>query len=43
MKATGELGGFAFDIDEKIRRLKEDGIDVKTGRIVDFEKKLFKF
>ncbi|MCK5112562.1 MAG: endonuclease V [Thermoplasmatales archaeon] len=37
----GRLGGFGLGIDDKIRRLKEDNIFVKGGKIVDFENVLF--
>ncbi len=43
VNSDGRLGGFATGQEEKIRRLKKDGIVVKNGRIVDFEKRLFKF
>ena len=39
--SDGRLGGFGRGIDDKIRRLKEDNIFVKDGKIVDFEKVLF--
>ena len=39
--SDGKLGGFGLGIDDKIRRLKQDGISVKDGRIVDFEDVLF--
>jgi O-6-methylguanine DNA methyltransferase len=41
VKSNGLLGGFGLGIDDKIRRLKKDGIMVKTGRIVDFQKLFF--
>ena len=41
VSSDGGLGGFGLGIDDKIRRLKEDGIKVKDGRIVDFEKVFF--
>jgi deoxyribonuclease V len=39
--SDGRLGGFGLGIDDKIRRLKEDNIFVKDGKIVDFENVLF--
>ena len=39
--SDGKLGGFGLGIDDKIRRLKQDDISVKDGRIVDFEDVLF--
>jgi O-6-methylguanine DNA methyltransferase len=41
VKSNGRLGGFGLGIDDKIRRLNKDGIMVKTGRIVDFQKLFF--
>lgn len=37
--SDGSLGGFASGLPKKIRILKREGIAVKDGRIVDFEKK----
>jgi len=39
--SNGKLGGFGLGIDDKIRRLNQDDISVKDGRIVDFEDVLF--
>jgi deoxyribonuclease V len=39
--SDGKLGGFGLGIDDKIRRLKQDDISVKDGRIVDFKGVLF--
>src|SRR4030042_2236765 len=41
VKSNGSLGGFGLGIDDKIRRLNKDGIMVKNGRIVDFQKLFF--
>ena len=41
VKSDGGLGGFGLGTDDKIRRLNEDGIKVKDGKIVDFEKVFF--
>src|SRR4030042_5095638 len=41
VKSGGTLGGFGLGIDDKIRRLNNDGIMVKNGRIVDFKKLFF--
>ena len=40
--SDGRLGGFGLGIDDKIRRLKNDNIDVIDGEIVDFQNVLFK-
>jgi deoxyribonuclease V len=39
--SDGKLGGFGRGVNDKIRRLKEDGIKVENGEIVNFEKILF--
>jgi len=41
VKSDGSLGGFGLGIDDKIRRLKNDGINVKNGKIVDFKNAFF--
>ena len=41
VNSDGRLGGFGLGIEDKIRRLKEDGIEVKDGKIVDFKKVFF--
>jgi deoxyribonuclease V len=39
--SDGRLGGFGLGIDDKIRRLKQDKVNVEHGKIVDFENVLF--
>jgi deoxyribonuclease V len=41
VKSDGGLGGFGLGLEDKIRRLKEDGIEVKDGKIVNFKKVFF--
>ncbi len=41
VKSDGNIGGFAKGIEDKIKRLNKEGINVKNGKIVDFEKKFF--
>ena len=43
VSSDGSLGGYAGGEKEKIEMLAGEGIHVKDGRIVDFEKKLFVF
>jgi len=43
VNSDGRIGGFAQGTEEKIRRLKADGIIVRDGKIVDFEDKLYLF
>jgi deoxyribonuclease V len=37
VKSDGSLGGFGLGINDKIRRLKKDGIEVKDGKIINFK------
>jgi len=41
VNADGSLGGFGLGIKDKLRRLKQDGIEVKNGYIVHFETVFF--
>ncbi len=41
VSSNGGLGGFGLGIEDKIRRLMEDNIKVKDGRIIDFEDVFF--
>ena len=41
VQSDGKLGGFGLGIEDKIRRLQDDGIVVKAGRIVDFDQVFF--
>ena len=41
VKSDGSLGGFGLGIDDKIRRLRKDGVEVKDGKIVNFENVFF--
>lgn len=41
VNSDGKLGGFALGCDDKIKRLKKDGIKVENGRIMDFEHKIY--
>jgi len=42
VKSNGELGGFALDIQVKIKRLQKEGVQVINNKIVDFENKVIK-
>jgi deoxyribonuclease V len=39
--SDGRLGGFGLGIEDKIRRLNQDSIQVKNGKIVDFDTVFF--
>jgi O-6-methylguanine DNA methyltransferase len=41
VNSDGGLGGFGLGIQDKIRRLKQDGIEVKNGYIVHFKDVFF--
>ena len=41
VKSNGEIGGFADDINVKIKRLHEEGVDVLNNKIVNFKSILF--
>ena len=41
VKSNGELGGFADDINVKIKRRHEEGVDVLNNKIVNFKSILF--
>ncbi|MBS3165037.1 MGMT family protein [Candidatus Woesearchaeota archaeon] len=43
VKASGELGGFAGGTATKARMLRQEGITVEHGRIVNFSRALFRF
>lgn len=43
VKADGQLGGFAGGQKKKIRLLNEEGIQVKSGRIVNFKEVIYYF
>lgn len=43
VKSNGELGGFALGTDKKIELLKQEGIAVKEGKVVDLTELLFDF
>lgn len=41
VKNDGSIGGFAWEAKKKIELLKKEGVQVKNGRIVDFEEKFY--
>jgi hypothetical protein len=41
VKSDGSLGGFGLGINDKVRRLKNDGIEVKNGKIINFDHVFF--
>jgi len=43
VKSNGQIGGYRSGIRKKTALLKSEGVRVKDGKIVDFEKILYKF
>jgi len=43
VKSDGNVGGYAFGQNVKTHILSNEGIIIKNGKIIDFEKKIFKF
>ena len=43
VQSDGSLGGFALGPKDKIRRLKADGVRVKNGKVINFDRILYKF
>jgi len=39
--SNGKLGGFGLGLEDKIRRLNEDNVQVKNDKIVDFKNVFF--
>lgn len=43
VNSNGKVGGFASGTKKKIEMLKREGIPIKNGKIVGFEKYLYEF
>jgi O-6-methylguanine DNA methyltransferase len=43
VRSDGSIGQFAYGTEDKIRRLQKEGIDVKNGKVVDFQKRKYTF
>jgi O-6-methylguanine DNA methyltransferase len=41
VQSDGGIGGFGLGIEDKIRRLQEDNIQVKNGKIINFKNVFF--
>lgn len=41
VNSNGAIGGYAFGLGKKIALLKKEGVVVKNGKVLDFEKKLY--
>lgn len=42
VKSNSEVGQYAGEVHKKIKLLEDEGIEIRNGRVVDFEKVLFK-
>jgi len=40
--SDGSIGGYSGGVEKKIALLMQEGVEVKNGRIVDFERRLFR-
>jgi len=43
VKAGGSISGYAFGVKKKIALLKGEGVEIKNGKIIDFEKRFYEF
>ena len=43
VRSDGAVGGFAFGDKKKVDLLKKEGVKIEKGKVVDFEKKFFRF
>ena len=43
IKSDGKLGGYAYGEKSKTKMLNREGIKIQNGKILDFEKTVFRF
>lgn len=43
VKSSGEIGGYAFGVEDKIKILQQEGIVVINGKIKNFKKLIYEF
>ncbi|MCH7877443.1 MAG: MGMT family protein [Thaumarchaeota archaeon] len=41
--STGKIGGYAFGEHIKIKLLNDEGIEIKNGKIIDLENRVYRF
>ena len=41
--STGKIGGYAFGENIKIKLLNDEGIQIKNGKIMDLENRVYRF
>lgn len=40
VRSNGEVGGYVFGADKKIKLLKKEGVEISNGKVADLEKYL---
>ncbi|VVB98776.1 Methylated-DNA--protein-cysteine methyltransferase [uncultured archaeon] len=43
VKSSGEVGGYAMGVKNKIERLESEGIRIRHGKVVEFRGLIFRF
>ena len=43
VKSDGTIGGYVLGVDKKIALLEREGVEVVDGKIINFEKIIYKF
>jgi len=43
VNSNGKIGGYAYGKDLKNKMLTKEGIEIQNGKILDFEKRIYKF
>ena len=43
VNSDGKVGGYAYGINVKTNMLEKEGIEIQNGKILDFEKIVFRF
>ncbi len=43
IKSNGEVGGYAFGVENKIKILQQEGINIVNGRVKNFKNLIYKF
>ena len=41
--STGKIGGYAYGEEIKIKLLQDEGLEIKDGKIMDLEKRIYRF
>ncbi len=43
VRSDGSVGGYRFGESKKVKRLRSEGIEIKSGRIKNFEKTFYRY